>query len=80
MFASKSDGQVYEIDKPHILPIDNKTSSHPDEHISILQLSEILLEMMKLECHLAALPVDEYKVAVVAVCLYVDNLIDGHTH
>jgi hypothetical protein len=62
------------------LPIDNQTSTYPDEHIGILQQFEILLEMMQLERHLPTLSVDEDKVAVVAVGLYVDNFIHSHTH
>ena len=59
--------------------VDDETSSNPCEHI-VLKLLEYLIEEMKLECHLAALAICQYKVRIVTVSTDIHNLIRGDSH
>ncbi len=80
MLAAKRDGLVDKVDHLNIIQIDNKAPSQTDEHVGILQFFDLIFKIMQLERHLPTLPVDEDKVAVVAVGLYVDNFVYCHAY
>jgi hypothetical protein len=68
--------QVNNIDIPLV---DNQASSHPDEHI-VLQLLENLIEEVKLEGHLASLAICQYEIRIVTVSTDIDNLVRGDSY
>ena len=63
----------------NIALVDDETSPNTGKYI-VLQLLENLVKKMKLECHLAALAICQYKVRIVAVSTNIDYLVRGDSH
>jgi hypothetical protein len=63
----------------NIALVDDETSPNTGKHI-VLQLLENLVKKMKLECHLAALAICQYKVRIVAIGTDIYNLIRGDSY